>query len=66
MVPATAYEMGLSSQDIFFHRTVIQRLIRLSQGKLFSLCEKNKTGFIMTHLNVKDGGFGVGNARRVV
>ena len=36
MVPATAYEMGLSSQDIFFHRTVIQGLTRLGQGKLFS------------------------------
>jgi hypothetical protein len=36
------------------------------QGKLFSLCEKNKTGFIMTHLNVKDAGFGVGNFCRVL
>jgi hypothetical protein len=66
MVPATAYEMGLSSQDIFFNRTIIQRIRRLGQGKLFSFCEKNKTGFIMTHLNVKNAGFGVGNFCRVL
>jgi hypothetical protein len=60
MVPATAYEMGLSSQDIFFNRTVIRRLLRrLGQGMLFRLGEKNKTGFIMTHLIVKDAGFRV-------
>jgi hypothetical protein len=59
MVPATAYEMGLSSQDIFFNRTVIRRLRRLGQGKLFRLGEKNKTGFIMTYLIVKDAGFRV-------
>jgi hypothetical protein len=57
MVPATAYEMGLSSQDIFFNRTVIRKLRLLGQGKLFRLGEKNKTGFIMTHLIVKDAGF---------
>jgi hypothetical protein len=66
MVPATAYEMGQPSQDIFFLRTVIQGLRRWSRGKLFSLCEKNKTGFIMTHLNVKDAGFGVGSFCRVL
>jgi hypothetical protein len=54
MVPATAYEMGLSSQDIFFNRTVIPRLRRLGQGKLFRFGEKTKTGFIMTHLIVKE------------
>jgi hypothetical protein len=59
MVPATAYEMGLTSQDIFFIRTVIRRLRRLGQGKLFRLGEKNKTGFIMTHLIVKNAGFRV-------
>ena len=59
MVPATAYEMGLSSQDIFFQSDSNSKdSARLGQGKLFSLCEKNKTGFIMTHLNVKDAGFG--------
>jgi hypothetical protein len=58
MVPATAYEMGLSSQDLL-QLTVIRRLRHLGQGQLFRLGEKNKTGFIMTYLIVKDAGFRV-------